>query len=295
MAACSSEGGSSASRQDAGTTGGSSGVAGAPSNGAASGSGGDGLGGSTSNSGGFSGSSGFTASGGAATGGSSGATSTPDSGAGGNSAGGAGTCTATADVSVNDAATGTGNDEFDFEGSWSTSTAPEKYDGDDHFSSTTGDTATLHFVGVAASLNSAKASHHGIAEITVDGGSPVEVDLYAATRADDVDVFDTGPLIDGPHTLVVRVSGMQNASSTGTTVSVDRVVVTESTCGGQADAGSGGTPSTGGASSGGASGARAPAATARSRRARATTPATVSTSSGANCTIRRASSSGSAA
>ena len=164
------------------------------------------------------------------------------SSAGSGGSGGAASCTATVDVSVNDATTGTGVDEFDYGGDWSTSEAPEKFDGDDHYSATTGATATLHFDGISAAWYAAKASHHGIATVSIDHGTPSDVDLYAATRADDVAVWNSGMLSDGPHTLVITVSGRQSAASTGTTVSVDRVVVERSVC----DSPDGGTTNTGG-------------------------------------------------
>ena len=53
-------------------------------------------------------------------------------------------------MSLNDGATGTGNDQFDYQGTWLTSTAAGKYQGDDHYSSTTGDTVTVRFDGFAA-------------------------------------------------------------------------------------------------------------------------------------------------
>jgi mannan endo-1,4-beta-mannosidase len=151
---------------------------------------------------------------------------------------------------VNDATVGTAVGQFDFQGTWSTSTAPEKYQGDDHYSSATNATATLRFEGASVALHSGKAPHHGIAEITVDAGSPANVDLYAATRADDVEVYKSGPLSAGMHVLRVRVSGQSNAASTGTTVSVDRAVVESSKC----DMGTGGTSGAGGVSAGGAGG-----------------------------------------
>ncbi len=180
------------------------------------------------------------------------------SGAGGNKAsGGTGgsSCTQTTDVSLNDSLTGTGPDQFDFEGTWATAKAPEKYQGDDHYSSTTGDTATLQFAGNAVALHSAKASHHGIAVVTVDGGTAENVDLYAADRADDVEVWKSGAIGSGMHTLRIRVSGNKNDASTGTTVSVDRVVVQRTTCtsgtGGGGNGGTAGGMGTGGMGTGG--------------------------------------------
>ncbi|HEX3595346.1 MAG TPA: hypothetical protein VHU80_09600, partial [Polyangiaceae bacterium] len=204
--------------------------------------------GATSN-GGRASASGGTGDGGVANGGSS--------SGGANGTGGTKACTVTAEVSLNDSATGTSADQFDYQGSWDTSAAAEKYQGDDHFSSTTGDTATLKFEGLTIALHTAKASHHGIAQVTLDGGTPVDVDEYSATRADDLEVWKSGALSAGQHTLQIRVSGRKNDASTGTTVSLDRVVVERSACGsmgsGGTGNGSGGTGS-GGKATGGTAG-----------------------------------------
>lgn len=230
-------GGSTTSATGGATTGGSptTGNTGSASGGGTGGAVSTGTGGGSS----FDGGAGTTSGGGSSMGGS----------------GGAPACTATTEVSINDGTTGTGPDEFEFQGGWQTSAAAGKYQGDDHYSSTTGDTATVRFDGTAVSLHSATAPHHGIAEVSIDAGSPTDVDLYAATRADDVDVWQSGTLASGSHVLTIRVSGRQNAASTGTTVAVDRVVVERSACDGGAggSSGSGGNAGAGG-STGGAPG-----------------------------------------
>jgi hypothetical protein len=189
-----------------------------------------------------------------------------DSSAGGAAMGGTGgaACTAKPAVSFNDATMGTDDGEFDYGGDWSTSMAAEKYDGDDHYSASTGATATIHFNGVSVALHAAHASHHGIAEVRLDNGSPTDVDLYGTDRAEDVEVWKSAALMPGEHTLRVGVSGRKNAASTGSTVSVDRVVVDPSTCtsgaGGAGGASSGGMSGTGGKATGGSAGAGGKAA-----------------------------------
>jgi hypothetical protein len=172
-------------------------------------------------------------------------------GSAGAGTGGGPNCSTIADVSINDGTTGTGTDEFEFQGGWQTSTAAGKYQGDDHYSSGAGDTATLRFDGQSAALHSARAPHHGIAEVSIDGGSPVDVDLYSTTRGDDVVVWTSGALSPGSHVLTVRVSGRKNTASSGATVTVDRVVVQRLSCntgsGGTSSGGAGGGSATGGA------------------------------------------------
>jgi hypothetical protein len=166
-----------------------------------------------------------------------------DDSAGASGAGGMAACM-TREISLNDSATGTGMDEFDFQGAWSMSSAPEKWAGDDHYTDTADASVTLRFEGERAALHAATASHHGIALVSVDGGAASDVDLYSATRADDVEVWHSEALGSGVHVLVLRASGRQNASSSGTTIAVDRVVVTRPDCtangGGSGGAGAGG-------------------------------------------------------
>jgi mannan endo-1,4-beta-mannosidase len=66
--------------------------------------------------------------------------------------------------------------------------------------------------------------------VTIDGNAAVDVDLYSASRADDVEVWKSAALSPGEHVLVVRYSGRNNQASSGTVVAIDRVVVVPSTC-----------------------------------------------------------------
>jgi endoglucanase len=121
-------------------------------------------------------------------------------------------------LSVNDTS-------FTYAGTWSSSTASSKYLGDDHYSSATGSTYSITFNGTSLLLYAARASHHGIAAVSVDGGPESDVDLYAATRADQALLFTTPMLANGTHTVRVRVTGRKNAASTDFIVNADRADV----------------------------------------------------------------------
>lgn len=129
-------------------------------------------------------------------------------------------------VQVNDTAT-TGPHVFSYSGSWSVATGSGKYQGDDHYSSATGDTYTVSFRGERIELYGATAPHHGIAAISLDGAAEQDVDFYAATRAEQVLLYSSPTLAAGAHTLTVRVSGRKNAASSGTVVTADRADVCE--------------------------------------------------------------------
>jgi hypothetical protein len=129
-------------------------------------------------------------------------------------------------TTVNDSATGSTRNSFEYTGTWQTATGGSRYQRDDHYSSTTGSSYTFRFSGTRAVLYGAKASHHGKATIQIDGGAPATVDQYAATRQDNVFIYQTPVLSTGDHVINVTVSGTRNPASTGTTISIDRAVVT---------------------------------------------------------------------
>ena len=69
------------------------------------------------------------------------------------------------------------------------------------------------------------ASVYGIAKVTVDGGTPVMVDLYSASTMYQQKVWNTGFLTDGTHTVVIEWTGTKNAKATKTNIGIDAVQV----------------------------------------------------------------------
>jgi mannan endo-1,4-beta-mannosidase len=136
------------------------------------------------------------------------------------------TTTTPTTVTLNDATVGTGTNQFEFVGTWATSTGTGKHNGDDHYTNTTGSYYQVRFNGTQISIYAAKASHHGIAGVSIDGGAEVNVDYYAATRAENVLLWTSPTLAAGDHIIKVRATGTKNASSTGTYIAADRLDVT---------------------------------------------------------------------
>jgi N-acetylmuramoyl-L-alanine amidase len=62
---------------------------------------------------------------------------------------------------------------------------------------------------------------YGKAEVILDGGSPVSIDLYRSTFLSKQVVYSTLLLADGPHTLTIAWTGTKNTSATNTLVGVD--------------------------------------------------------------------------
>jgi hypothetical protein len=127
-------------------------------------------------------------------------------------------------ATVNDATVGTTPGTFAYAGTWRTSTGTGKYAGDDHYSSTTGSSFTFRFSGTQVALYGAKASHHGQASVQIDGGTAVTIDQYAATRQENVLVYQSPVLVSGAHTVTVTVRGTRQSASTGNVVAIDRAV-----------------------------------------------------------------------
>jgi len=82
---------------------------------------------------------------------------------------------------------------------------------------------------VQLSLFGTMAPHHGRATVQVDDGPVRTIDQYAATRREDVLVYESGPLEAGDHTAVVRVLGQHHEDSSGVVIAIDRAEVVERT------------------------------------------------------------------
>lgn len=128
---------------------------------------------------------------------------------------------------VNDNTTGTGNNQFNYVGSWSLyGSQTGAYLSDNHYSSTTNNYFEVKFTGTKIQWYGAKAPNVGIAGVSIDGGTETMVDQYAASRSDNVLLYTSPTLANGTHTLKVRVTGTKNTSSSAAFITVDRMDVT---------------------------------------------------------------------
>ncbi len=133
------------------------------------------------------------------------------------------------ETTVDDATTGTGQNQFEYVGTWNSATGTGKYNGSDHYSNTTNSYYQVDFNGTQIKLYGTKDVHHGIAAVSIDGGAEVDVDLYASSRADNTLIWTSPTLSSGSHTVKVRVKGTKNSSSSGFYLTADRVVVSTAT------------------------------------------------------------------
>ena len=83
--------------------------------------------------------------------------------------------------------------------------------------------ATFTWTGTAVQVLMPKAGMLGKVKFTLDGGTPVTVDLYSSAPQPQQVVFSKAGLASKAHTLVIQPTGTKNAASTGTTVALDAI------------------------------------------------------------------------
>ena len=108
-----------------------------------------------------------------------------------------------------------------WKGAWTTSQSAALSGGSQRAASSSGATATFYFSGTAVRWIGSRSPAYGKASVSVDGGSPITLDLYAAKPLYRQVLFGRSGLPNGPHTLTIKVLGTKRAEATGTHVSVD--------------------------------------------------------------------------
>lgn len=138
------------------------------------------------------------------------------------------TQTAADTITVDDSVQGGGQDEFDYQGSgWGQASGEDApanpYQATNSWADSAGDTVTFRFTGTRLTFHGVTDPSHGIGTISVDGGTPTDIDFYSAVRTGDVPLWTSTALPDGSHTFTLAWTGRKNPSSSGTVVTVDRV------------------------------------------------------------------------
>lgn len=110
---------------------------------------------------------------------------------------------------------------FAFEGLWSVWSSPLLSGGGYAFGDHPSSACNIAFDGTSLSLLARTGPEFGIASVSIDGGVPVDMDLYSATTAFQAVKFTTGDLAARPHVVRVEHTGRKNAASTGTYISID--------------------------------------------------------------------------
>jgi hypothetical protein len=117
--------------------------------------------------------------------------------------------------------------DISFSGTWTNQVLAGSFGGSVRFASTNRDKAQYKptsktvtgIIWVATT-----GPDRGRATVSIDGGPPVTIELYAAEQHTGVVVFSSAVLAPGSHQVVVQVLGTHNAASTGNRVDVDGFV-----------------------------------------------------------------------
>lgn len=110
-------------------------------------------------------------------------------------------------------------------GTWSVTGSPEDSGGSCRFAEYAGSSMKVYFSGVSISFLTRIGPAVGIATVTLDGSS-VTIDLYSSTWAYQKEVWSSGSLAPGSHTLRIEMPGDSNPASASKGIYVDAFVVT---------------------------------------------------------------------
>ena len=120
------------------------------------------------------------------------------------------------------------NSAIAYSSGWSTYAGNGGYQNTEHYTYTTGATATYTFTGTQARFYGFKGNDLGIVEISVDGVVKTTIDCFNSSMLVNQMLYETSVLTSGSHTLKVRCTGTKNASSANTQVIVDAFEYTNS-------------------------------------------------------------------
>jgi uncharacterized protein YkwD len=110
---------------------------------------------------------------------------------------------------------------FSYTGAWSTGLTWSASGGSFKSVNESGGKVTVTFTGTYLAWLARTTPWYGKAQVSLDGGSPVTVDLYSPTILWKRSVYNTGLLGEGTHTVVIKWLGSKNSGSAGTAVCVD--------------------------------------------------------------------------
>jgi SpoIID/LytB domain protein len=106
-------------------------------------------------------------------------------------------------------------------GSWASSSSASASGGSILSSSVTNAQATICFHGTGLALLAKTGPDLGIASVTLDGAPLPSEDFYSVGTLYLQEVFNTGPLAEADHTLVIRPDGTKNVASSGYAIDID--------------------------------------------------------------------------
>lgn len=135
---------------------------------------------------------------------------------------------------INNDATGTALNKFDYQpaGAWKQiNNVNDALKQDLHYSDKTDACFEIKFTGTQIRWYGEVKTSHGIAAISIDGGSEKKIDCFTQEKyvheksIPRYRLFKSKLLPNGPHTLRVRVTGRKNKDSSGTGIATDSVKI----------------------------------------------------------------------
>jgi len=118
------------------------------------------------------------------------------------------------------------NEKIVYAGDWKASSNPSASGENFAFANSAGASVTVRFKGIQLAWLAKTSPAYGEAQVTIDGGSPTTVDLYSEEALWKQEVWNSGLLGSGSHTVVIQWTGRRNAAATDTNINVDYFDVT---------------------------------------------------------------------
>jgi hypothetical protein len=113
-----------------------------------------------------------------------------------------------------------------YSGTWSSLARAFHSGGSYAFSGRPGGKITAKFHGTGIAYVTNKDTMYGIARVTLDGGVPIDVDLFNPVRnSARAEVWHANGLEDTDHTVTIEYTGTKNASSTAYFIGLDALDV----------------------------------------------------------------------
>ena len=106
-------------------------------------------------------------------------------------------------------------------GSWGTGSNSGASGSSWGYANTSGSLVTVKFTGTSFGWITVKSPNYGIAQVTLDGGAPVTVDLYSPDTKWQQKVWSATGLRDSAHTVTIAYTGTKNPAAAGAYIGVD--------------------------------------------------------------------------
>jgi uncharacterized protein YkwD len=112
------------------------------------------------------------------------------------------------------------NSKLGYTGAWSTSSGSNESGGSYTYVNAPA-SVTVKFVGTYLAYIAKKGPSYGLVKITLDGGTPVSIDLYNGSTLYQQKIWNTGVLANGSHTVKLEWAGVRRAAATACNVGLD--------------------------------------------------------------------------